>query len=120
VSGNASPTEVIFEYGATELYGRSTAPIPVGEGLTSKSVETDIGGLSPGTTYHVRAVASNGVGTTNGPDLPFTTQPAPETVVPNEPVKKCRKGFVKRHGKCVKRKHRKKNRRHHDRRPGRS
>jgi hypothetical protein len=110
VSGNASPTEVTFEYGTSELYGQSTAPIPVGEGLTSQSVETDVGGLSPGLTYHARAVASNGVGTTNGPDLTFRTQPVLETVRPKEPVR-CRKGFVKRHGKCVKRKHRRKHRR---------
>jgi hypothetical protein len=115
VSGNASATELSFEYGITELYGQRTAPIPVGEGLTSKSLATDIGGLLPGTTYHVRAVATNGVGTTNGSDLTFTTQPAPQTVLPNAPIKRCKRGFIKRHGKCVKRKHRRKHRRHRHR-----
>ena len=90
-----------------------------------------IGGLVPGLTYHYRAVATNFGGTTLGPDLTFTTPaPPPAETPPSTPAaqgavqpprqgdggssgntkpKKCKKGFVKRNGKCVKKKKRKKN-----------
>ncbi|HEY5976914.1 MAG TPA: hypothetical protein VIT85_03570 [Solirubrobacterales bacterium] len=103
---NASATSVRFEYGTGGGYGSITAPQAVGDGLLAQSVRADLGGLEPGTTYHVRAVAQNGIGTTNGSDMTFTTQPEPVTTVP-QPTK-CKKGFVKRKGKCVKKKKKKK------------
>ena len=39
-----------------------------------------IGGLTPGTTYHFRLVASNSFGTTNGADTVFTTAGAAVTL----------------------------------------
>jgi hypothetical protein len=111
-AGAGSPTNVSFEYGPSQSYGSTTPPRPIGADLLSSLTEADLTGLTPGTTYHFRAVASNAVGTTYGPDQTFTTQPKPtEEVVAPPPPKKCRKGFVKKHGKCVKkRKHKKKHR----------
>jgi len=43
------------------------------DGTGSGSFVSNISGLSPGTTYHVRAYATNSVGTAYGPDLSFTT-----------------------------------------------
>jgi hypothetical protein len=39
------------------------------------NVGQQIGGLAPGTTYHFRVIASNAIGTTDGPDRTFTTLP---------------------------------------------
>jgi hypothetical protein len=47
-------------------------------------VSLTLGGLAPGTTYHVRAVATNGSDTTFGPDSTFTTAPAPTQSQPPE------------------------------------
>ncbi len=41
--------------------------------------------LLPGTTYHYRLVATNGGGTTHGPDMTFTTGEYPAQTV-QEPV----------------------------------
>jgi hypothetical protein len=116
VTGNASPTNVHFEYGPTAAYGTSTTPEFVGSSLLSVPATADIAGLSGGTTYHYRAVAVNGIGTTAGPDQTFTTLPEEAREEEQKPVS-CRKGFVRRHGKCVRRHHRK-HKRHHHRRHG--
>ena len=112
VIANASPTAVRFEYGTGDAYGSVTAPIDAGSSLERATVGTDLGGLQPGTTYHFRALVANGVGGASGPDQTFTTQPGPSQPGPS-PVKAkpkpCKRGFLKRRGKCVKkhRKHRK-------------
>jgi phosphodiesterase/alkaline phosphatase D-like protein len=96
-----------FEYGTTPSYGLSTAqsallaidniPHPVSEPL---------GGLTPGTTYHFRVVAINIIGTAVGPDLTLTTAPEERAVPP--PPKPCKKGYVRKHGKCVKKRNKRK------------
>jgi uncharacterized protein (TIGR02145 family) len=45
------------------------------DGTGSGSFISNITGLLPGTTYHVRAYATNSAGTAYGNDLPFTTSP---------------------------------------------
>jgi phosphodiesterase/alkaline phosphatase D-like protein len=117
VTGNASPTEAHFEYGPTAAYGISTAPSSVGSSLLSVPATADITGLSAGTTYHYRAVAVNAIGATTGPDQTFTTLPPEQAQEEERRPPHCRKGFVRRHGKCVKRHHRK-HKRHHHRRHG--
>jgi len=76
ISGGAS-TSYRFEWGTTSTYGNTTpekaAPLsyfPVG-------FDEKLAGLQPGTTYHVRLVATNSAGTTYGPDQVFTTYPTP-------------------------------------------
>ena len=57
-------------------------------------------GSRTGTTYHYRVVATNAIGATDGPDrnLHHRVEPA---VTPS-PLLKCKPGYMKRHGKCVK------------------
>jgi hypothetical protein len=123
VSPSSSATTVHFEYGTSTKYGSSTAEASIGSGTADQQVAADLSGLSPGTTYHFRAVATNSIGTTFGPDQTFATQQAPAPNPEPAPKKKkvkCKRGFVKRHGKCVRkhRKHRKKHRRHSNGRHG--
>jgi hypothetical protein len=109
VLANASPTTTHFEYGIGSPSGSSTPPASVGSGLVGEAVGSDLHGLEPGTTYHVRAVAVNAIGVTDGQDFTFTTRPIPQGEEKPHP-KRCRKGYVRKHGKCVrkhgKRKHR--------------
>ncbi|HEX6229052.1 MAG TPA: hypothetical protein VFZ41_06260, partial [Solirubrobacterales bacterium] len=101
VNPKSSPTSVRFEYGPTPGYGSSTAPIAAGSGFTPQNVGADIGGLAAGTTYHFRVVAQNAHGTTVGSDQIFTTLPGGAVLGPTAPPRRCRKGFVKRNGKCI-------------------
>ena len=105
---NTSPTDVHFEFGPTPGYGASSASFAIGSDPLARESAVDLTGLTPGTTYHYRVVASNGYGTTNGPDQTFTTLPGSAPPPPsNPPPKKCPKGKVKKNGKCVP-KHKKK------------
>lgn len=65
---------ISVQWGTTTAYGNTT------EGGTSTPIVGPISldwsaedALSPGTTYHLRVVATNRWGTTYGPDLTFTT-----------------------------------------------
>jgi hypothetical protein len=104
VNPNSSPTSVRFEFGPTTAYGTSTASTGVGAGSSAEQAGADIGGLTPETTYHFRVVAQNSHGTTVGSDQTFKTLPssAVPQIVPT--AGGCRKGLVKRNGKCVARK----------------
>jgi hypothetical protein len=115
VTPKSSPTTVHFEYGAGSGFpGRTAETAPIGADTIGHTVAADLSGLAPDTTYNYRIVATNGVGTTTSQVGSFTTAAAPQSAPP--PVtkpKKCRKGFKKRKGKCIKRKkHRKKHRQH--------
>ena len=72
VAEDGEPVTVCkFEYGTTESYGSSVPCFePPGSG-TEKSGQ--LTGLSEGTTYHYRTVATNSLGTTYGADASFTT-----------------------------------------------
>jgi hypothetical protein len=61
-------TECFFEYGTTTAYGQSApceAPdaAEVGAGTSAVPVHADLTGLTPGTVYHYRLVASSAQGT---------------------------------------------------------
>lgn len=65
-----------FDYGTTTAYGsRIPAGIEAvaGGGRDTKIFSRTITGLTPGTTYHFRLVATNSVGTSEGADRTFTT-----------------------------------------------
>ena len=47
------------------------------DGATSGTFTSSITGLTQGTTYHVRAYATNSVGTSYGPNITFTTATTP-------------------------------------------
>jgi hypothetical protein len=70
-ANNYSSTDS-FDWGLTTSYGNIVAgtPSPV-VGTAPVSVSANITGLTQGTTYHYRCVATNSYGTTNGNDLTF-------------------------------------------------
>jgi hypothetical protein len=99
---NSSPTTVHFEFGPTTGYGSSTASSAIGSETLARESAIDLTGLTPGTTYHYRAVGTNEFGVTAGSDQTFTTLPGPQPPPPpTTENKKCAKGKVKKHGKCV-------------------
>jgi hypothetical protein len=135
VNPGMGDTVFLFEFGTSTAYGDVTPPsASIADDTTDHPVSTGLTDLASGTTYHFRAVATNFGGTTLGADQVFTTPAAPVVEPPlpstsNTPTgnqgsggggqevvkpKKCRKGFVKKHGRCVKKKkhHRKTSRSH--------
>ncbi|MEP0708021.1 MAG: choice-of-anchor D domain-containing protein [Parvibaculum sp.] len=82
VSGNGATTTGSFEFGTTTAYG-TTLATTLNDSGDDVAVALAHGGLTPGTTYHYRMVATNSQGTTNGDDATFTTlaAPAPEIEV---------------------------------------
>ena len=63
-------------------YDHATPSQSVGSDFTSHSVSASVSGLVPNALYHVRLVATNAAGTTNGPDMTFKTDRGP---VPGAP-----------------------------------
>jgi phosphodiesterase/alkaline phosphatase D-like protein len=110
-----SPTSYQIEFGPTTAYGSSTNGY-VGEDNLIHSVVQEIAGLTPGQTYHYRVSATNAIGTTSTADLVFATLSPKEVPKPPPP---CKRGYVRRHGKCVKR-HRKRRGHEKSRHHGRS
>ncbi len=81
-----------FEYDTREYkegegpHGVSV-PFPegsVGEGFAARVGWASAKGLAPDTTYHYRAVVTNGLGTVVGPDQTFTTESVAQATCPNE------------------------------------
>ena len=65
-----------YEWGPTASYGHripSEGEFEAGSGSSPVTVSTEIGALSPVTTYHFRVVAENSFGETVAPDQPFET-----------------------------------------------
>lgn len=95
-SGSVDPaglaTTAHFEYGLDPkysgggqvVYGQVTPNVQAGSDFAGHSVSASVSALVPNALYHVRLVASNGAGTTLGPDQTFTTgqlpPPPPPTV----------------------------------------
>lgn len=76
VSPNGAPTSYHVDYGTTNAYGQSTAesqPIGAINDNSYHPVAVHLVGLTPGTTYHARLVATNSAGVTNGEDFTFNT-----------------------------------------------
>jgi hypothetical protein len=94
-----------FEYDSREYregegpHGQSI-PTPegtVGIGATARAVWAAASGLTPGTIYHYRVVATNALGTVVGPDRTFTTETVEQAACPNEQL---REGFSARLPDC--------------------
>jgi DNA-binding beta-propeller fold protein YncE len=98
------PTTYHFDYGRTGAYGSRTPESgSIGSDNSVYPVSAALAGLAPETTYHFRIVAVNAVGTTEGPDATFTTPPTNVSPKPSATTKTtCKKGFVVKHRKCVK------------------
>jgi len=82
VTPNGAATTVYFNYGTDNTYGQVSGTTVLGNNLnTAQLAGVAIGGLKPGTTYHVQAVAFNSAGTSTGQDVAFITPPAAPTVI---------------------------------------
>jgi hypothetical protein len=104
INPGLSSTTFHVEYGPTAGYGLHTGEsAPIGSNGSAQTVSSELSGLAAGATYHFRIVASNAIGTTYGTDETFTTQSPAQVVAPVQPLQ-CKKGFVKKHGKCVRKK----------------
>ncbi len=62
-----------FEYGTGSAYGGVTPEKAIAAGGNPVNVSATVSGLTPGTAYHYRLVASNSQGTTEGPDRTLVT-----------------------------------------------
>ncbi len=66
-------TKYRVEYGTSTSYGASTPEEDIGSANEGVGVRVDLTGLQPGTQYHLRVVATNALGTIDGPDVTFAT-----------------------------------------------
>lgn len=78
IDPNGGDTSYRVEYGPEDCATIACASLPVPEGqlaqpLGVQHVSVVVAGLTPGTTYHYRIVATNGYGETPGADETFTT-----------------------------------------------
>jgi hypothetical protein len=80
VNAGGQATTWWVEYGTSTSYGSRTAAASAGSGTSNTQVSASFSGLSPGTTYHYRVVASNAAGTSRGGDGIFTTAAPPVAV----------------------------------------
>jgi CSLREA domain-containing protein len=80
IIANAADATVQFQYGTSTAYGSSTMQ-QTATGLTPVSQLAQLSSLSPGTTYHYRAIATNADGTSVGLDQTFTTTAIAKPVI---------------------------------------
>jgi len=77
LAGTVNPqgqlTSYAFQYGTTTAYGQQTSLTSAGSGTGETPVRADLAGLTAGTTYHYRVIATNADGTTVGADRTFRT-----------------------------------------------
>lgn len=72
INPNGLSTSAYFEYGITTSYGSTTGPGTF-SGTSALTIQSGWAGLTPNTTYHYRADATNSAGTSIGSDVTFTT-----------------------------------------------
>jgi len=70
-------SEYRFQWGTDTSYGHTTPAGSLPSGNEPAAVSAGLTGLAPGATYHYRLQATNGTGTTTGPDRAFTTPAGP-------------------------------------------
>ena len=79
---NGQLTNAHFQWGTTTAYGNATPDQAMGSGLdTLPMAPVPISGLTCGSTYHFRAVATNSFGTSTGSDRAFITAPCAATPI---------------------------------------
>jgi phosphodiesterase/alkaline phosphatase D-like protein len=86
VNPQGQTTGYEFQYGTTTAYGQHSDAASAGAGSADVPVTAPLTGLTPGTTYHYRVIATNDGGTTVGTDQTFTTTgtappPSPKATV---------------------------------------
>jgi streptogramin lyase len=77
ITPRGTVSRVRFDYGTTTAYGTSTRWQDVGDGDDRLARSARLDGLTPGTTYHYRAILSTAFGPIAGPDRTLTTEPLP-------------------------------------------
>jgi hypothetical protein len=80
VNPNGQATTWYVEHGTSTSYGTKTASESAGSSTANNAVSASLTGLTAGTTYHYRVVATNASGTARGSDGIFTTSAAPIAV----------------------------------------
>ncbi|MCX6878707.1 MAG: cadherin-like beta sandwich domain-containing protein [Verrucomicrobia bacterium] len=73
VYANGYSTTASFEYGLTLSYGTVVSVPGTITGTSTTSVSADLTGLTPGATYHYRAIGTTAAGVSKGEDMTFTT-----------------------------------------------
>ncbi|HEX7289671.1 MAG TPA: hypothetical protein VF250_00975 [Conexibacter sp.] len=73
VNPQGQSTSYAFQYGTTTAYGQQTSLTAAGSGRADTAVRADLAGLTSGTTFHYRVIATNADGTTVGADRTFRT-----------------------------------------------
>jgi hypothetical protein len=73
VTPNGLATNYVFEYGTTASFGSISAPAGAGSGSAAVPVSATLSGLTAGTTYLYRLVATNSLGTAVGAVASFRT-----------------------------------------------
>jgi hypothetical protein len=66
-------TTAHFEYGRTSAYGARTADVTIPTGFAALPLAQTLTGLTAGSTYHFRLVATNSAGTSSSDDQIFKT-----------------------------------------------
>jgi len=101
IAGNADPngtsTSWYFEYGTSPAYGLRSAVHALGAGSATLAVSTSLTGLTPGTAYHYRLIATSSGGTAVGGDQSFST-PAIAPVIMTTAVTHVRDASVQVNG----------------------
>lgn len=82
VTGTVTPrdaeTTYQFEYGTSTSYGLATPAAQLPASAAAANVSAALTGLTGGTTYNYRLVATNAAGVTRGSNQTFTTSSAPK------------------------------------------
>jgi hypothetical protein len=86
IDPNNDATTFRVEWGTDATYGQSSGELPVGSDDSAHTVSSVLGGLEPATTYHWRAVATNGFGVVEGEDGSFKTYGQAPAGLPDERV----------------------------------
>lgn len=81
VDPNGSATSWYFEYGTTTGYGQTTGSESAGSGNTTVGISKEVSGLTPGTTYHYRLVATDPSGSVYGGDETVRTAELPPAIL---------------------------------------
>jgi hypothetical protein len=86
LAGTVTPKDLqttwYFEYGTTAAYGSTTPAHALTPTMAGQPVSEALSGLTPGTTYHFRLVATNALGPSAGADATFTTASGPLSTPP--------------------------------------
>jgi hypothetical protein len=87
INPEGETTSCAVEYGKTTSYGSSIECNPASlEGAELQFISAQLTGLEVARTYHFRVVATNGSGSTKGPDHEFSTLPLESPIVSVESV----------------------------------